>query len=156
MLLQYDMPPALSADEVRGLIEAVGARAGASAQRVGIRLAQGWPRSMAVIGSGLSQPQLRDLCRRDDRVSGLLQELEEAGFAMRWEGELYRRAMAGKDDRGSMRALEILLKQRDPSYHDKYSVEHHLRVEADKSMRLGGGGWQDRGDAGQFEASDGQ
>lgn len=56
------------------------------------------------------------------------------------EDELRSRALAGADDRGSMRALEIALKAADPRYRDAASLQLTVvgaasRAEADVQNR---------------------
>lgn len=147
--LLYPEPPRMSEDEKIGLIDRLGSRTGISVQKVAIRLVQGWSRSMAVVGSGITNPQLTHLCKNDPESAAILQQLEDVGFATRWEGELYSRAAAGKDDRGSMRALEMLLKARSPIFQEKFAVQHSLMTAAEGARRQATVGWNSGG-TGQF------
>lgn len=148
--LMFDRPPQMGMEEKIGLVEAVGTRGGSQVQKVAIRLLQGWPRSMAVLGTGMSEPQLRDLCKRDSVIREILTNCEEAGFNSRIVTELYDRALAGKDDRGSLRALEIVAKSRGPQFNEKVAHTHHLAREAESSRMAQTSGWQNE-DAGEFE-----
>ena len=149
--LLYPMPPQMSEDEIIGLVEAVGTRSGSiPMQKVAIRLAQGWSRSMAVLGSGISAPQLQRMCQKHPAAADILQQLEDAGFARRWEGELYSRAEAGKDDRGSLRALEMLLKARNPQYQEKSALNLHVMNAAERSIQGANAAYEQLQEAGQF------
>lgn len=149
--LLYPMPPQMSEDEKVGLVERLGGRErGIQLQKVAIRLVQGWPRSLAIVGSGLSDAALRHECQKDPLVSRTLAQLEDAGFQSKFVTELYRRAMAGTDDRGSVRALEMVVKARDVSYQEKSALHLHVIAEAEASIERGNQVFEQLQEAGQF------
>ena len=148
--LLHDQVPVMSADEKMGLLRFVGARAGLPWQKIGLNLSRGYPRQLAVVGSGWSVVQLTRACKADPDLDAALLAIEEAGFASGPLAELYRRAMAGSDDRGSLRALEIIVKARMPEYGEKFAHEHRLIRDAEDSITVGTKAYDDRLDAGQF------
>lgn len=67
-----------------------------------------------------------------------------AGFATVIEAELYRRALAGSDDRGSMRALELIVRARAPEYREQRDTKLSVMVQAADTMSSLVAGWQAR------------
>lgn len=66
----------------------------------------------------------------------------DVGFAAGPEAELYRRALAGPSDPGSMRALEMVLKSRSPAYQEKHPFEKDSIAEAGRAITALATGWQ--------------
>ena len=128
---------------VAGLLSKCRNRAGGESYAVVARgLLRGLSRSMAVAGSGISYRTLNDQCLRDPEIADVLKECEQVGFSLIHEREMYRRAHAGAEDRGSVRMLEVIAKARDPQYREKYQVEHEHIVRAEERTARVLGGWQ--------------
>lgn len=148
--LLYNQAPELSADEKVGLIRRLGARAGVPGQKIGLNLLRGFPRQLALVGSGISIVQLNRMCKADPEFAADILACEESGFASGPLYELYRRAMAGAEDRGSLRALEIIVKARMPEYGEKFAHEHRLIRDAEDSITRAGATYEAAEEAGQF------
>ena len=134
-VIDHVFPVVPDGEVVAGLIRALSDRAGADGarwERLGIALMQGYSRNMACVASGLHPKTLSDRCIRDAELSSLVQQAETIGFGV-FEQELYRRAMAGKDDRGSVRALELVVRARGPEYREKINVQHERIVRAEEA-----------------------
>ena len=82
-------------------------------------LLNGQSRSMAATAAGVTTRATQYWASKDHTFARAAKEAAQYGFATVIEPELYRRALAGVDDRSSMRALEMIVKQRDPSYREK-------------------------------------
>ncbi len=97
----------------------------------------------AAAGAGLARGTLDNWRQADvafQRAVGLCLDLGSALY----EGELHSRALAGPDDRGSMRALELVVKARNPDYRDKAQVQMGV-IHVFKQALSDAGGW--RGEA---------
>ena len=109
----------LSADRIRSLVDPFEGR-----QRVFLAaLLSGQSRSLAAASAGVTPRTAQYWATKDRGFAKAANEAAQHGFATVIEPELYRRALAGTDDRSSMKALEMIVKQRDPSYREK-SQEH--------------------------------
>ena len=113
--------PSIDADaveEISGLLDGFNGRA----RRVCLLLLGGASLLQAAAGAALSRGTL-DNWRQGNaafqRAVGLCLDLGSALY----EGELHSRALAGPDDRGSMRALELVVKARNPDYRDKQQIQ---------------------------------
>ncbi len=82
---------------------------------------QSW--AIAAASIGLSSRDLRKLRNSDRELGEWLETCEDLGFSNVIESELYSRAMGGPDDRGSIRALELLIKSRRQEYREKVAGE---------------------------------
>lgn len=83
-----------------------------------VRLLNGWSKKAAAAGAGVSVRTTQLWAKAELEFADAVHFCEEAGFASVVESELYRRAFAGAKDKGSMRALELVLKSRSPKYRD--------------------------------------
>jgi hypothetical protein len=98
---------------------------------------------MAAAAAGVSEATLEQWEKKHPEFRQATVSAYQMGFRRVFEPELYRRALAGPDDRGSMRALELVTKARDGSYRDKSQVQmevFHRATEATSGLT---GGWQD-------------
>lgn len=134
--------PSIDADaveEISGLLDEFSGRA----RRVCLLLLGGASLLQAAAGAALSRGTL-DNWRQGNaafqRAIGLCLDLGSALY----EGELHSRALAGPDDRGSMRALELVVKARNPDYRDKAQVQMGV-IHVFKQALSDAGGW--RGEA---------
>lgn len=113
------------------------------ARRVCLSLLQGASILQAAASAGKAKNTI-DSWRQADvtfqRAVGLCLDLGSALY----EGELHSRALAGPDDRGSMRALELVVKARNPDYRDKAQVQMGV-IHVFKQALSDAGGW--RGEA---------
>lgn len=125
-----------------GLLDGLRERAGESGYRIGLALAAGQSRGMAALAGGLTRQGLAAWCKRDRSVAMLLDSCEQLGFSTVLESELYRRALNGESDRGSMRALELVVKARDATYRDKAQVQMEVVHRAQEAVAGAFGGWE--------------
>ena len=112
------------------------------ARRIVLALSQGQTKKMAALSAGCTPVYIYDRIKKDRVFSTACDVAETIGVAGTLERELYRRAMAGADDRGSMRALEIALKARSPEYREKSQVQHEIITRAQEATGSLTGGWQ--------------
>ena len=134
--------PELEADAVAELAGLIGGFNG-RARRVLLSLLGGASLLQAAAGAALSRGTLDNWRQADaafQRAVGLWLDLGSALY----EGELHSRALAGPDDRGSMRALELVVKARNPDYRDKAQVQMGV-IHVFKQALSDAGGW--RGEA---------
>ena len=143
----YDLAPysigrnTLQADLLIGLLREVETRAGEGGKRIAQALAAGQSRSMASLAGGISDKQLIMWCRADRELASLLDSCEQMGVSGVFESELYRRALGGEDDRGSIRALELVLKARRPEYRERSQVQMEIVTRAQESRAQIVSGW---------------
>lgn len=113
-----------------------------------VRLLNGWSRTAAAAGVGVSVRATQLWTKRDPGFAEAARFCEEVGFATVAEVELYRRAFAGSKDSGSARALELVLRSRDPAYRAGREDRAH-RVESARMVeRRIVAGWDSPGSAG--------
>jgi hypothetical protein len=129
--------------EILGLLATVEAHAGDRGVMFGLGLLRGWSRTMAAVPTGVSETSIRRWEERHYELGEAFERLEQIGFAVTMERELYERAMAGPDDRSSARLLEIVVKARDPKYRDKAQIDITHSVASRKAMTSLTAGWQD-------------
>jgi hypothetical protein len=91
----------------------------------------------------VSETSIRRWEERHYELGEAFERLEQIGFAVTMERELYERAMAGPEDRSSARLLEIVVKARDPKYRDKAQIDITHSVASRKAMTSLTAGWQD-------------
>lgn len=102
-----------------------------------VALLNGKSKKMAAASIGLNDRSIRNWAQRDPSFGQAVGIVYDVGFSTVIESELYRRAMAGPDDRGSMRALELIVKSRDADYRDKASLELSMvRAATDRMNEL--------------------
>lgn len=111
-----------------------------------VGLFQGVSKGMAAARAGVSPSTLLQWERRDPAYAKAVSDALALGFAGVLESELYRRAMAGVDDRGSMRALELVVKARDSTYRDKAGLEVTLIHRAQEAEAALSSGWESEAD----------
>ena len=87
-----------------------------------VALLNGYSKRAAASSVGVTARAVQLWAKKDERFAEAVRYCEDIGFAAVIETELYRRAVAGTDDRSSMRALEMVLKSRRPEYRDKPQV----------------------------------
>lgn len=142
-----DIVPSLEA--MAGLIEPWGGRA----RRVLAALLRGHSRRQAALAAGVDNDTLRAWAVRVPAWGEAMRQAEEWGFGAVIEGELYRRALAGQEDRGSMRALELIVRARDPQYREKAALQIELVSRAHEAAGRAFG-WDGAG--GELDAGDGE
>lgn len=112
------------------------------ARAVLVALLRGYSRGMAAAAGGVGETTVEGWEKRHPEFREAMVQCLNLGFRRVFEPELYRRALAGPEDRGSMRALELVTKARDSAYRDKSQVQHELiqrAVEAEVGFTSG---WQ--------------
>lgn len=118
---------------------------GESGRRIATALLGGQSRTMAALAGGLTEGGLRDWCKKVPDARKVFDMCEQIGLASTLETELYRRAMSGKDDKGSLRALELILKARRPEYREKSQLALEVVHRAETAMQSLTEGWQQSG-----------
>lgn len=136
----YRVP--LPVEEITGLLGPFNTRA----RVILIHLLKGYSRGMASTVAGVSESTLESWEKRDPEFREATVRAYQMGFRRTFEPELYRRAMAGSDDRGSMRALELVTKARDASYREKSQVAMEVVHRAGESMAKMVNGWTEPSD----------
>jgi hypothetical protein len=125
-------------EELVGLLQPFNTRA----RHVLVSLLRGYSRDMAATAIGMTHEGLRGWGKRHPEFAEAMTKASQMGFSKVFEGELYRRALAGPDDRGSMRALELVAKSRSSAYRDKsqhqVDVIHHAQAATEQAF---GGEW---------------
>ncbi len=84
-----------------------------------VALLNGYSKGAAAASVGVTARAVQLWAKKDDLFAEAVRYCEDIGFTAVIETELYRRAVAGTDDRSSMRALELVLKSRRSEYRDK-------------------------------------
>ncbi len=108
-----------------------------------VGLLNGRSRTMAAAGAGVTVRCIQLWTRADDEFREAARTAEHLGFAGVIESELYRRALAGEKDRGSMRALELVVKSRDAAYREKAQVTLDVVQHAEEALHRVVDGWDD-------------
>ncbi len=125
-----------------GLVQRIEAHAGALGRLVAIQLLKGHAKYKACARAGTSENVFfRHVAAGNAELLDLLTQCERIGFSRTFEAELFSRALAGPEDRGSARLLEVALKQRDPSYRDKSDVSVTVVQQAREAAMIGAGGY---------------
>ena len=130
---------AAAVEDIAGLLDGFNGRA----RSICLLLLGGASILQAAAGAGLARGTLDNWRQADaafQRAVGLCLDLGSALY----EGELHSRALAGPDDRGSMRALELVVKARNPDYRDKQQIQMGV-LHVFKQGLSDAGGW--RGEA---------
>ena len=133
----------LPGEVVGGLLQTAMDRAGDGGKMVAAGLLRGQSWRMAAACAGLDDETVKKWCKKDQILNDCLNTCFSLGFSRTFESELYNRALAGSEDRGSIRALEMVVKARAPEYRDKAQVQMdvvHRAVEAGQALTAG---WQD-------------
>lgn len=133
----------LPEDVLRGLLEPFSTRA----RMVIVSLLRGYSQRMAAATAGIDDETVRVWGKRHPEFAQAVQKAASLGFSRTFERELHQRALAGPDDRGSMRALELVTKARAPEYREKQQIAMEVTHRAE--IALGGmvQGWDDDGPA---------
>lgn len=139
--LGANLDPSPDSEVVTGLLGAVKSRAGDVAMGIAGGLVRGMSRRMACNRAGISQEKLIGWCKADKELATLLVHCEQLGTGV-FEHELFRRALAGDEDKGSMRALEMVAKARMPEYRDKVQQQIDVVHHATQAMDSAIDGWQ--------------
>lgn len=137
--------PVASQQHMAGLLRRARNRAGEQGETICRALLGGAPWRAAAIAGGVltggfghGQRGIWKWMAGDREMQDILTAAEEIGFARTVEAELYRRSFAGKDDRSSMRALEIVAKARRSDYREKSQLEVTVRDQATLAMESAG------------------
>jgi len=129
----------IPASELAGLIGPWNTRA----RVILIHLLKGYSRGMASTQAGVSEDALANWEKAHPAFREATVYAYQMGFRRTFEPELYRRAMAGTEDRGSMRALELVTKARDSAYRDKAQMQLEVTHRAVESMGKLVAGWSE-------------
>lgn len=138
------------ADAVGGLLRPFNGRARAAL----VAALQGRPDGLCAAAAGIALSTLKLWRSQHEAFRLAYQTASEWGFSGALEGELYRRALAGADDRGSARLLEVALKARSPSYRDKQQTQLTVIHEAREHRRQLVAGWDVDGEAREVRDDD--
>lgn len=126
------------AENLAGLLSAFSARA----RRILLSLLSGASLRRAAASGGIGESTLSNW-RRVPEFDNAIEVAQVLGSA-RYEDELHDRALGGPDDRGSMRALELVVKARNADYRDKSQVQHGV-VHVMAGVLRDAGGWRVNG-----------
>lgn len=129
--------------EIVGLLRPFNARA----RHVLVSLLRGYSRKMAATNVGLDSETVANWGKRVPEFAEAMRKAQDWGFARTFERELYSRALAGPADRGSMRALELVVKARDSAYREKAQIQMDVIHRAQEAMTGAFGGWLPEGDS---------
>lgn len=129
---------------ITGLLSACEGRAGVAGRLIGMALMRGLPRRMACLKAGISRSSMDSWAKSDRELAELWRVCEDIGLSQTLEAELYSRAMAGPEDRGSARLLEIALKARMPEYNEKRTAMLDVVEKAAEAQASIAAGWQHR------------
>lgn len=83
-----------------------------------VGLLNGLSKTKAAIRAGVTVRSTQLWAKGDAEFAEAVAACENVGVATVLEAELYRRALAGPEDSGSIRALELVLRARCPDYRD--------------------------------------
>jgi hypothetical protein len=106
-------------------------------------LARGETRRTMAIRLGMGVSALEGYIARDGELREAV-EFAEAIAIQPLEAELRSRALAGAEDKGSIRALEISLKKLDPAYRDNQQIQLTLVQGAARAQSSVQDRWQPR------------
>ena len=105
-----------------------------------LALLNGQSLRMAAITAGMSVETLRRMRAAEPEYQRACQQAEDVGFGRVFESELYDRAL-DREDRGSMRALELVVKARSADYREKAQLQLSV-VHAAQDSISAAGGWK--------------
>lgn len=134
------------AEDLRGLLVPFNARA----RHVLVSLLRGYSRAQAATLVGIDSDTLAAWAKRHPEFGAAVRRAESWGFSRVFEGELYRRALAGPEDRGSMQALLAVAKARDSAYREKAQLHMDVVHRAQGAIGAAFGGWRE-GEAAEDE-----
>lgn len=129
-----------SISKIRGLQGLVQELAGAHYRVAAGALMAGCSYALAANLAGISQSAMADARKKRPDLAALLTQCEQIGFGL-YELELQKRALAGDQDRGSIRALEIVAKSRRAEYREKSAIAIDVIHRAEQSASRLVGGW---------------
>ncbi|MFW6174353.1 MAG: hypothetical protein ACOC5K_01060 [Chloroflexota bacterium] len=138
--LGASLKPDPPADYVAGLVRLFQERAGEQWAHIASLMLRGHTLRTAATRSGLTYQGAQKAIKADPELSSLVAAAEAAGAGV-FEGELMERALAGSEDKGSMRALELVVKARMPEYRDKRQEEITVTHKAESAMASVIDGW---------------
>lgn len=127
----------LDTEVLSGLLRPFNGRA----RHILVSLLRGYSQRMACAGAGIDPETLRRWGLKHPDFAAAVKQAESLGFSRVFERELYSRALAGSEDRGSMRALELVTKARAPEYRDKSQVQMEVVHRAQEATSGAFGGW---------------
>lgn len=129
----------LPEDTIRGLLEPFSTRA----RMVIVSLLRGYSQRMAAATAGISDETVRLWGKAHPEFAQAVAKASNLGFSRTFERELHQRALAGPDDRGSMRALELVTKARAPEYREKQQIAMEVTHRAEQALGMMVQGWSD-------------
>ncbi|HML98922.1 MAG TPA: hypothetical protein PKD75_10605 [Tepidiformaceae bacterium] len=133
----------LPAEEISGLLEPFNGRA----RGVLVAMLRGYSQRMAAATVGVTGDTVTDWGKRHPEFAQALRKAADWGFSRTFERELHQRALAGPEDRGSMRALELVAKSRAPEYREKQQIAMEVTHRAEIALGNMVQGWSDDGPA---------
>jgi len=107
-----------------------------------VSLLNGYSKGMAAASSSVTVRCVQKWAAKEAAFREAVELAERVGFATVLEAELYKRAMAGPEDRGSMRALELVVKSREANYREKAQVQLAVVAQAREAMVRFVEGWE--------------
>lgn len=125
----WETPPDWIDPAEIGLVRRAFALYGTRAAALVASLLAGATFRSACVHAGVSVGTVQQHREKDPVFHELCAAAWDAGFQL-LEDELVQRALNGADDKGSIRALELALKSRDPNYRDQRTVDVTLRAAA--------------------------
>lgn len=108
-----------------------------------LALLEGHSRRAACAAVGHGPQWLDRLAQRSEALAIDLTDAEQIGLGSIIEGEIWRRALSGEADRGSMQALLALARARIPEYREQSMVQLDISRRAADAIRAIAAGWQE-------------
>jgi hypothetical protein len=109
-------------------------------------LLNGKSKSAAAAAAGITTRCAQYWTKRDQEFARAVETAAEVGFSTVIEAELYNRALAGRADRGSMRALELVVKSRAPAYRERSQAQLDVVRHAQEALQRLAQGWDQADD----------
>ena len=129
----------MPAEEIAGLLEPFNGRA----RGVLVAMLRGYSQRMAAATVGVTGDTVSDWGKRHPEFAQALRKAADWGFSRTFERELHQRALAGPDDKGSMRALELVTKARAPEYREKQQIAMEVTHRAEMALGNMVQGWSE-------------
>ena len=127
-VVQFNIAP--PAEEIAGLLEPFNGRG----RGVLVAMLRGYSQRMAAATVGVTGDTVSNWGKRHPEFAEALRKAADWGFSRTFEKELHQRALAGPDDKGSMRALELVTKARAPEYREKQQIAMEVTHRAEIAM----------------------
>jgi len=139
-------------DQVMGILAPFNGRA----RRYLAASLRGASRGMAAAAAGVDLNTIQGWELKHTAFRQAAVDASNLGFATVVERELYSRAFAGAEDRGSMRALELVTKARSPEYREKSQVQMDVIHRAGAALGALTSGWDGNDSAASLPSIEGE